>query len=141
MSTITTSSLSDTLLSTMPKLEAEGKNWGILYVCFMDAVKVKGFWGHFDGSLLEPTLSAKPTEDETKAKNQWAKDKRSAKTLLTQRLPNSTVMEIHSKKTVQERWEAVVKEYMWKGMYMQTELKAKFLTLRCAEKGNARDFL
>jgi len=50
-------------------------------------------------------------------------------------------MEIYLKKSVWERWEAVVKEYMWKGMYMQTELRAKFLTSRCAEKGNVRDFL
>jgi len=84
MSTVTTSSLSDMLPSTVPKLEAEGKNWGIFYVPFMDSVEAKGFWGHFDGLLPESTLSAKPTEDETKAKNQWAKDKWSAKTLLTQ---------------------------------------------------------
>ena len=50
-------------------------------------------------------------------------------------------MQIHSKKTVKERWEAVVKEYMLKGAYAQTEMRAKFLTLRCPEKGNARDFL
>ena len=141
MSTVTTSSLSDTLPSTVPKLEAKGENWGIFYVHFMDAVKVKGFWGHFDGSSPEPTLSAIPTEDETKAKNQWAKDKHSAKTLLTQCLPNSTVMEIHSKKMVQERWEVVVKEYTKKGVYMQTELRVKFLTSRCPERGNAKDFL
>jgi len=83
MSTVTTSLLSDTLPSTVLKLKAKGKNWGIFYVRSMDAVKVKGFWGHFDGSSLEPTLSAKPTEEETKAKNQWAKDKHLAKTLLT----------------------------------------------------------
>jgi len=64
-----------------------------------------------------------------------------AKTLLTQWLPNLTVMEIHSKKTVQERWEAVVKEYMVKGAYAQTEMRAKFLTSRCPERGNAKDFL
>ena len=107
----------------------------------MDAVEAKGFWGHFDGSSPEPTLSAKPTEEETKAKNQWAMDECSVKTLLTQQLPDLTVMEIHSKKTVQERWEVVVKEYTKKGVYMQTELWAKFLTSRCPEKGNAKDFL
>ena len=50
-------------------------------------------------------------------------------------------MEIHSKKTVRERWEAVVKEYKVKGAYTQTEMRAKFLTSRCPEKGNAKDFL
>ena len=31
-------------------------------------------------------------------------------------------MEIHSKKTIWERWEAVVKEYMVKGVYAQMEI-------------------
>ena len=44
MATTTTSSLSDTLPSSVPKLEAEGKNWAIFYVHFMDAVEAKGFW-------------------------------------------------------------------------------------------------
>src|SRR6202522_4598816 len=61
--------------------------------------------------------------------------------LLTQRLPDSTVMEIHSKKSVKERWEAVVKEYTVKGAYAQTDMRAKFLQSRCPERGNARDFL
>ena len=34
-----------------------------------------------------------------------------------------------------------MKEYMQKGVYMQTELRAKFLTSRCPDKGNAKDFL
>ena len=34
-----------------------------------------------------------------------------------------------------------MKKYMQKGVYMQTELRAKFLTSRCPDKGNAKDFL
>ena len=141
MSTTTTLSLSDTLPSAIPKLEAEGKNWVIFYVCFMNAIQAKGFWGHFNGTTPKPTLSSEPTDEELKEKNQWDKDKCSAKTLLTQKLPNSTVMKIHSKKTVMEQWEAVVKEYTQKGVYMKMELKAKFLMLRCLDKGNVKDFL
>ena len=141
MSTTTMSSLSDTLPSAVPKLEAEGKNWAIFYVHFMDAVKAKGFWGHFNGTTPEPALSSNPTDEELKAKHQWEKDERSAKMLLTQKLPDSTVMEIHSKKTMMERWEAVVKEYTQKGVYMKMELRAKFLMSRCSEKGNMKDFL
>ena len=141
MSTTTMSSLSDTLPSAVPKLEAEGENWAIFYVRFMDTIEAKGFWGHFDGTTLEPVLSSEPTDEELKAKNQWEKDERSAKTLLTQKLPDSTVMEIHSKKTVMERWEAVVKEYTQKRVYMKTELRAKFLMSRCSDKGNVKDFL
>jgi len=59
MTTVTTSSLSDTLPLTVPKLDAEGENWGIFFIHFMDAVKSKGFWGHFDDSLL--TLCCLPS--------------------------------------------------------------------------------
>ena len=34
-----------------------------------------------------------------------------------------------------------MKEYTKKGMYMQMELKAKFLMSRCLENEKARDFL
>ena len=57
MTTLTTSLLSDTLSATIPKLKAEGDNWAIFFIQFMVAVKAKGFWGHFDGSTLKPTLS------------------------------------------------------------------------------------
>ena len=50
-------------------------------------------------------------------------------------------MEINSKKTVCEHWEAVVKEYTVKGVHAQTEIRAKFLMLRCPEKGNTKEFL
>ena len=141
MSTVTTSSLSDTLPATVLKLGAKGENWAIFYIRFMDTVEAKGFWGHFDGSSPVPTMPIDPTDAQKAEKSQWEKDERSAKTLLTQRLLDLTVMEIHSKKSVRERWEAVVKEYTMKGAYAQTEMRAKFLTSRCVEKVNARDFL
>jgi len=81
------------------------------------------------------------TSKEIAAKSQWEKDERSAKSLLTQKLPDSTLMKVHTKPTVQERWEAVMKEYTEKGAYAQMDMRAKFLALRCPEKGNVRDFL
>jgi len=118
-----------------------GLNWAIFLIRFRDAVEVKGFWGHFNGSSLAPPLSNPPTMKETAAKVQWEKDERSAKSLLTQKLPDSTLMKIHTKTTVRERWEAVEKEYTEKGAYTQTDLRAKFLASRCPEKGNVREFL
>jgi hypothetical protein len=138
---LTTTSLSDTLPSTIPKLDATGVNWAIFSVRFRDAVEAKGFWGHFDGTSTCPTLSTTPTAEETAAKNQWEKDERSAKSLLTQKIPDSTLMRVHSKTSVKERWEAIVKEYTDKGAYAQTELRTKFLESRCPDKGNIREFL
>ena len=86
-------------------------------------------------------LSSPATADEIAAKARWDKDERSAKLLLIQRLPDSTLMKIHTKKSVQERWGAIVKGFMEKGAYAQTDLRAKFLASRCAEKGNVREFL
>ena len=88
----------------------------------MDAIEAKGFWNHFDGSSPAPVLSTTATAAEIEAKNQWDKDERLAKTLLTQKLPGSTVLEMHLLKTVKERWEAVVKEYTIKGAFVQTEM-------------------
>lgn len=57
----------------------------------------------------------------TAAKAQWDKDERLAKSLLTQKLPDSTVVLIHGKKTVRERWEAVVREFSKKSVYAQAD--------------------
>ena len=125
----TTSLLSDMLPSTIPMLDAEGSNWAIFYICFMDAIEAKGFWDHFYGSSSPPALSELPMAAETEARAQWDKDERSAKALLTQQLPDSTVMEIHLKKLVKKQWEAVVREYTVKGVYAQTEIWVKFLMM------------
>ena len=140
---MTTAALSDALPSTVPKLDASGSNWAIFGFRFRDAVEAKGFWGHFDGTVGRPTAidSSAPTTAETAAIAQWDKDERSAKSLLTQKLPDSTVVLIHGKVTVKERWDAVVREFSKKSAYAQTDLRAKFMAMHCPEKTNPRDFL
>ena len=98
-STITTAALSDALPSTVPKLDASVTNWAIFGFRFQDAVEAKGYWGHFNGTVSRPTAAnpASPTATETTAIAQWDKDERSAKSLLTQKLPDSTVILIHAK--------------------------------------------
>ena len=63
------------------------------------------------------------------------------KLLLTQKLPDSTVVLIHDKTTVKDRCDAVVKEFSKKSTYAQTDLRAKFMAMRCPEKMNPREFL
>jgi len=142
-STITTAALSDALPSTVPKLDASGSNWAIFVFRFQDAVEAKGFWGHLDGTVSRPTAAdpAAPTTTETAAIAQWDKDERSAKSLLTQKLPDSTVVMVHGKVTVRERWEAVVREFSKKSAYAQADMRAKFMAMRCPDKGNPREFL
>ena len=138
---ISTTALADTLPSSILRLDPTGSNWTVFLFHFQDAVDAKGFWGHFDGSTKAPTLSTPPTQPELAAKTQWEKDERSSKSLLTQKLPDSTLVLIHLKTTVKERWDAVVKEYTEKSEYAKTGLRAKFLGLRCMDKGGVREFL
>ena len=145
MSTAPTS-LSDTLPSNIPKLDASGINWAIFAVHFQDAVEAKGFWGHFDGTKTRPVAvapAAKPiavpiegedapahvvdepaltAEALALAQKQWDKDELSAKSLLTQKIPDSTLMRVHTKKTVRECWEAIVTKYTEKGTYEDLSL-------------------
>jgi len=143
MSSITTTALSDALPSSAPKLDASGSNCAIFVFRFEDAVEAKGFWGHFNGTVSKPTATDPdaPTATETAAIAQWDKDERSAKSLLTQKLPDSTVVMVHGKKTVRERWEVVVKEFSKKSAYAQADMRAKFMAMRCPDKGNPREFL
>jgi len=119
MSVVTTS-LSDSLPSSIPKLDTSSINWVIFSVCFQDAVEAKGFWGHFNGASTCPVNSTIPgtmmpggsvattarsamtPEELAAAQSQWDKDKQSEKSLLTQTIPDSTLIQIHSKKSVKE---------------------------------------
>src|SRR6202522_2030819 len=132
---VTTTSLSDSLPSSIPKLDASGLNWAIFAICFQDAIEAKGFWSHFDGTGTCPsaipvsetgtngkvTISP-PSDADIAAVGKWNKDELSAKSLLTQEIPDSTLMHVHNKRTVKERWEAIVTEYTEKGAYAQTDL-------------------
>ena len=96
---ITTTSLSDSLSSSVPKLDATGLNWAIFAVHFQDTIEEKGFWGHFNGSnpRSTPTATTAPTAAEVAAMEQWDKDERSAKSLLTQKIPDATLMHVYAK--------------------------------------------
>lgn len=124
---------------------------------------MKGLWGHFDGSephpepspaitptatiaIAEgarpaPTPAAMVSAENLAAQLQWNKNERLAKPLLTQKIPDSTLMCIHSKKTIKECWSAIVEEYMSKGIYAQTDLHQKFMDIKCMDKANVCEFL
>ena len=69
-------------------------NWAIFPICFQDAVEAKGYWGHFDGTSPRPEATATATADDAAAILQWDKDEQSAKSLLTQKIPDSAMMRI-----------------------------------------------
>ena len=114
MSSVTATSLANTLSSSVLKLNASGLNWAVFLLRFQDAVEAKGYWGHFDGTSEHPavpkpedlpmmtavagetTAAPAPTtpsaEDLAAAANQWDKDEWLAKSLLTQKIPDSALM-------------------------------------------------
>ena len=164
MTSVTATSLADTLPSSVPKLDTSGLNWAVFSIRFQDAVEAKGYWGHFDG-ISERPVAPKPedlpvtpktaaapvadapvpatpsAEDLAAAINQWDKDERSAKSLLTQKIPDSALMCIRNKKTIKERWNTITSEYTEKGAFAQTDLRTRFLESKCPDKGNVRQFL
>ncbi|KAJ8507986.1 hypothetical protein ONZ45_g9696 [Pleurotus djamor] len=149
---ISTTSLSDTLPSTVPKLLSSGENWVIFRLRFEDAVEAKGFLGHFDGTTPHPaalttqspqggTAAAAQTRDLAEEVAQWEKNERSAKSLLTQKIPDSTLILIQGKKSVKDRWDAVVSEYTDKDAFAKSDLRNEFMSMRCPAKGNVKEFL
>jgi gag-polypeptide of LTR copia-type len=137
----TTLTTTDLLPSSVPKLEPTGLNWTVFKLCFQDALHVKGFWGHFDGTVVCPVVSSPATTDETEALALWKKNEWTAKSLLTQKIHDSALILVHSHTAVKDCWDAIVAEYSAKGTFAQTELHSKFLQSKCPEKGNVREFL
>jgi len=140
---VATASLNDILPSNIPKLDATGLNWAVFSIRFEDAIQAKGFWGHFSGTTPRPTaaIESAPTAEELAAIERWEKDERLARSLLTQKLPDSALMCIRNKSSVKEHWDAITTEFTQKGAFAQTELRAHFLDMKCPEKGNVCEFL
>jgi hypothetical protein len=92
--------------------------------------------------MVQPVpAQVKVTDEELAQMAQWDKNEKSVKSLLTQKIPDSTLMHVHTKKTVQKHWAAIVSEYTEKGAYAQMDLRACFLEMRCSDKGNVHEFL
>lgn len=54
--TTTALTTTDILPSSVPKLLPTGLNWTAFSIRFQEAIEAKGFWGHFDGTVLRPTV-------------------------------------------------------------------------------------
>jgi hypothetical protein len=66
----------------------------------------------------------------------WKKDEALALELLTQRIPDSTIIRTSNQLTAAVIWAKIVHEYMEKGAYVQTDLYMKFLESKCVDKGD-----
>ncbi|KZT29569.1 hypothetical protein NEOLEDRAFT_1056780 [Neolentinus lepideus HHB14362 ss-1] len=94
---MTTAQSSDTLPSTIPKLDPSGVNWAVFSERFQDAVRAKRLWGHFDGTTIAPdgpADAANPTAAETLRIETWSNNEATARYLLTQKIPDSALMRV-----------------------------------------------
>ena len=129
------------LPSSVPKLLVTGLNWTTFSMHFEDAIRAKGLWGHFDGSVAMPTVSLPATADEEAALTQWNKDDLSTKALLTHQIPDSTLIRIHGKPLLKDQWDLISKEYTLKGSFAQADLHSHFMESKCPDKGNVQESL
>ena len=96
-------------------------------------MEAKKKWAHFDKKFMWPADKALAAE--------WDKDERMVKYMLTQRLPDSTVICIQKLTTVAEQWDAIVKEYTEKGKLAQTNMRWEFMELRCGASADIRQLV
>ena len=61
--------------------------------------------------------------------------------LLSQCLPDTTVMHLSNCLTAQEWWETVTKEYQAKSAYTKVDLHQSFLDMHCMKGGDIQEFL
>ncbi|OJA11388.1 hypothetical protein AZE42_13744 [Rhizopogon vesiculosus] len=120
----------DTLPSNVPKLDIKGANWAIFSLRFQIAVEAKELWKQFDGTTPRPVGVASTAPDGTvtisppdpDALAQWLKSEGLAKHLLTQHIPDSTVLRIWNLTNVAAMWMEIMHEYTEKGAYVQTDV-------------------
>ena len=82
------------LPANIPWLEPNGANWAIFQMRFKDTMKVTQQWGYFTSLKPCPKIQdlAAPTDDELNGIEQWEHDNSVTCSLLSQCLPNTTIM-------------------------------------------------
>ena len=134
----------NTLPSNVPKLDPKGTNWVIFSIRFKDAIAAKKKWGHFDGTAPCPSFTvaagAALSEKQLTTIQTWNDDEASAKYLLSQRLPDSTVIHTNKIATIATHWASIVTDYTAKSAFAQTALRKEFLDLRMPRSGDVDTF-
>ena len=80
-------------------------------------------------------------DTEIEAATEWEYQDSVASYLMSQCLPDTTVMCLNGHVTMEERWTAVTMEYQAKSAYAQTDLHQAFLDMHCIKGGDVHEFL
>ena len=123
------------LPSNIPCLEADGSNWAIFVLRFREAMQVTHRWPYFEGTIPCPSPKdpAKVPDDERKAIDDWEFEDLAARYLLSQRLPDSITIRLHSLTTAKARWDHLILEFTAQSIYVQNDLEEAFFSMACTE--------
>ena len=151
--------LSD-IITAIPALNENGSNWSIFKIRFHLALFPYDLFHHYVPDLKHPKpvnpvsrLSSDPkgilTEAETKLKDKfdnelakWERDEEIAQYILSRVIPDSMLWKIYSEtKPVSQMWTMLTTEFEQKTALVQADLRAKFHSYRCPEKGDIRTHL
>jgi hypothetical protein len=140
---MTSPSTIQTLPSNIPCLEADGSNWAIFVMRFCEAMQAIRRWPYFEGTIPCPSPKdpAKVPDDKQKAIEDWEFEDLTAQYLLSQRLPNSVAIRLHSLPTAKACWDHLVTEFTAQSVYMQNDLKEAFFNMACVKGEDVRVFL
>ena len=132
---MTTPSTIKLLPSNIPHLEADGSNWAIFILCFCKAMQVTQRWPYFEGTIPCPSSKdpAKVPDDKRKAIEDWEFEDLAVWYLLSQCLPNSITICLHSLPTTKSRWDCLVFEFTVQSLYAQNNLEEAFFNMACAK--------
>ena len=129
------------LPANIPQLELNGSNWAIFMMHFKDAMQVTQQWGYFAGLKPHPKVQDMdtPTDDKLSAIEQWEHDDLVASYLLSQCLPDITVICLSSFATAKEWWDIVTKEFQAKSTFTQADLHQSFQEMHCTKGGMSKN--
>ena len=119
------------LPSNIPCLEADGLNWAIFIMCFCEAMQTIQWWPYFEGTIPcpSPKNPAKVPDDERKVINDWEFKDLATRYLLSQHLPNSIVIWLHSLPTMKAQWDHLVLKFTAQSIYAQNNLEEAFFNM------------
>jgi len=140
---MTTPSTIELLPSNIPHLETDGSNWAIFTMRFQEAMQVTRRWPYFEGTIPCPSPKdpVKVPDDERKALDDWKFEDLAARYLLSQRLPDSIAIRLHSLTTAKARWDHLVFEFTAQSIYAQNDLEEAFFNMACTKGEDIRVFL
>ena len=132
-----------TLPISVPYLKPHGDNWAIFMMRFWSGMKATCRWAYFTGKepCPRPKGTSKPTSAKIEATEMWEYEDTVAQYLLSQCLPDSTVMCLSKCQTAFEQWETITQEYQAKSAFVQADLHQVFLDMYCAKEEDIWKFL